>query len=1067
MQHGGGRAGALFGLPGSGVPSPAPWGRGPIGRPVPERGRRSGALAVLAATLAAVAILGFIGLNVEEHLRPTSLQIGGTSSARGEAMAREHFGDSSPLTVLLRGPSAALERQGRHLAAVIRRDPDVTVISPWDRSPAARKLPAPPPDAPPEVRSRALLLLDYHVPLAEAMRRTVPELEETLAANLRPPVTGAQSGFATISRALQHESLAAAERAELIAAPLLIIVLLLVFRSLAAAAIPLLLGALTVFAGRGVLVFLASLMPIDALSLVVCTMMGLALGVDYSLLIVSRFREELAAGGEPHGAAAITRASAGRTAATAGATLFLSIFLSAFLQPGSLLVSLAAALAVVTAIAVLIAWVSLPALLALLGPRINAGRIGRSPPGTGGSRIAAAATAVLRRPVLATAAIAVPLLLLATPALAFNIGSPGVDELSPTSSARKDSEAISAAVGPGWQAPFILTVAAEKGPLTSRRSLAALTATQLRIDRLPGVDTVIGPAAITTTARPLRSLLAELHLHGSSEAVGLAGLGPRLQRASRAVSTIRGGLDDASAAGGLLGVGSARAGEGAELLANALGRAGAGGKRAAGALERIASGTERLKKGQRVASSTAYGLSLGLGTLLPNLTSQGLGRARRLATRLRAAAAAEPSLAPSAHEAEVLASVLSTNREELARLRGQAATLNRGLRKLYSGSRRLGGGSDRLVSEAQTLSGDLGRLGGGAERLAGGLGELQGGAETLSSGLAEGAARAYPLQRKLGDAGRRVSRTAGPLTRRLDQLKEISPRLFDSGYLAVAAIDGANPVRRSLAGEVIAVSRGGSAARYLIIPTTGFNTRGSRALGARLDSIAAALDGRPNLTTGLSGGAAMLNDYGAATKSRLPLVIGAIIAITFLMLLVMLRAPILAAITVALNLLSVAAAIGVVTLVCRIPAGYPLGGHPYIDTVGGAAIFGVTFGLSIDYAVFLLARMRESYLETGNSPGAIRAGLDRTASVITGAAVIMAAVFASFAASPVATVSQMGLGLTVAVLLDATVVRIVLLPAMMLTIGERVWSTPAWLERLLSRFAPRPGQGRPTAEVGV
>ena len=105
-----------------------------------------------------------------------------------------------------------------------------------------------------------------------------------------------QSGFASVSRALQEESLSATERAELLAAPLLILVLLLVFRSVVAAAIPLAFGALTVFAGRGVLALLSSVMTIDALSLVVCTMMGLALGVDYSLLIVSRFREELDAG---------------------------------------------------------------------------------------------------------------------------------------------------------------------------------------------------------------------------------------------------------------------------------------------------------------------------------------------------------------------------------------------------------------------------------------------------------------------------------------------------------------------------------------------------------------------------------------------------------------------------------------------------------------------------------------------------------------------------------------------------------------------------------------------------
>jgi RND superfamily putative drug exporter len=100
--------------------------------------------------------------------------------------------------------------------------------------------------------------------------------------------------------------------------------------------------------------------------------------------------------------------------------------------------------------------------------------------------------------------------------------------------------------------------------------------------------------------------------------------------------------------------------------------------------------------------------------------------------------------------------------------------------------------------------------------------------------------------------------------------------------------------------------------------------------------------------------------------------------------------------------------------------------------------------------------MRESYRADGDNAAAVRFGLEKTAGVITGAAAIMAAVFASFAIAPVATVSQMGLGLTVAILLDATVVRIVLLPALMLLIGERVWRTPAWLDRLLPSRPVRP-----------
>jgi RND superfamily putative drug exporter len=235
----------------------------------------------------------------------------------------------------------------------------------------------------------------------------------------------------------------------------------------------------------------------------------------------------------------------------------------------------------------------------------------------------------------------------------------------------------------------------------------------------------------------------------------------------------------------------------------------------------------------------------------------------------------------------------------------------------------------------------------------------------------------------------------------------------------------------------------------LVVSDDAFNTEGSRRTGKRLLADAERIEARSGLRTGLTGGAATLNTYGEATEARLPLVIGAFVLFTFLALVFILRAPLLALLAVALNLCSVGAAIGVMTLVCKVPAGQPLGGHPYVDTVGAGAIFGVTFGLSVDYAVFLIARMRERYEVDGDNRAAIAFGLEKTAGVITGAAAIMAAVFVSFAAAPVATVSQMGVGLTVAILLDATVVRIVLLPALMLLLGDRCWSVPRPLERIL------------------
>ncbi|MGC1165718.1 MAG: MMPL family transporter, partial [Solirubrobacterales bacterium] len=351
----------------------------------------------------------------------------------------------------------------------------------------------------------------------------------------------------------------------------------------------------------------------------------------------------------------------------------------------------------------------------------------------------------------------------------------------------------------------------------------------------------------------------------------------------------------------------------------------------------------------------------------------------------------------------------------------------------------------------------LERLGAAAGQLAGGLGRLSGGANTLSRNLAQGYDASRPLQGGLSRASVRVSASASRLAGQVGALRRSSPRLFDSGYFVLSALDGAPPGERRRVGQVVDLDRGGQAAQMLVIPRYTFNTPGSEALNERLQDDAAALAASSGLRTGVTGGAAQLADYDEAISARVPLVILAITLATFLVLVLVLRALLLAALAVALNLLTVAVAFGVLTLLFDVPAGWPLGGHTYVDAIGAAGIFGIVFGLSIDYAVFLLTRMRERYEAGASNEEAIAYGLERTARVITGAAAIMLAVFIAFAGAPIATVSQLGTGLAVAVVLDATVVRIVLLPALMLLIGERVW----WLPRGLGRVLPRLGLHSP------
>jgi RND superfamily putative drug exporter len=528
-------------------------------------------------------------------------------------------------------------------------------------------------------------------------------------------------------------------------------------------------------------------------------------------------------------------------------------------------------------------------------------------------------------------------------------------------------------------------------------------------------------------------------------------LGPKLQDAGGGVAKLRLGLSDAAAGAGLLAAGSGRAAEGAGQIAAGLERAVGGGKQASAGIERLAGGAARLADAQHTAKAGSLSIALGLHDLLPQLRKGSLARARALRAQLDARAKQDPSLAGAAADASALVLALSGARNELRALRGDAEHLHSGMASIAAGGSKLAAGTERLADGASSLGSGLDRLAGGAEALAGGLGRLRGGSEALGSGLADGYTRSAPLEGGLRRAGKTVTASTAKLARQRQALRRGSPHLFDSGYFVLSALDGAPPKRRAAAAQSIDLDHSGQAATMLLVSRFGLNTAGSEALDRRLNHLAGRFGEKTGLAVGVTGGPAQLTDYNQVTRTKVPLVIAAMTLVTFLVLVVVLRALILALLAVLLNLMTVGVAFGVLVLLFDVPAGWPLGGHDYVDAIGAAGIFGIVFGLSVDYAVFLLARMREAYEATGDHKQAISFGLERTARVITGAAAIMMAVFIAFAAAKISTVSQLGVGLAVAVALDATVVRILLLPALMLLIGERVW----WLPKPLARALPR------------
>jgi uncharacterized membrane protein YdfJ with MMPL/SSD domain len=205
-------------------------------------------------------------------------------------------------------------------------------------------------------------------------------------------------------------------------------------------------------------------------------------------------------------------------------------------------------------------------------------------------------------------------------------------------------------------------------------------------------------------------------------------------------------------------------------------------------------------------------------------------------------------------------------------------------------------------------------------------------------------------------------------------------------------------------------------------------------------------------TTVLVGGTTAEDvDYFAIVGRWLPRVFLFVLGLSFVLLTVAFRSVVIPAVAIALNLLSVGSAYGLLVLVFQKGVGNELLGFAQVDTIEAWVplfLFSVLFGLSMDYQVFLLSRIKERYAQTGDTAGAVAFGVGSTARLITGAALIIIAVFAGFAAGDLVMFQQMGFGVAVALLMDATVVRSVLVPASMKLLGDRNWYLPSWLSWL-------------------
>ncbi|MFL5859186.1 MAG: MMPL family transporter [Solirubrobacteraceae bacterium] len=288
---------------------------------------------------------------------------------------------------------------------------------------------------------------------------------------------------------------------------------------------------------------------------------------------------------------------------------------------------------------------------------------------------------------------------------------------------------------------------------------------------------------------------------------------------------------------------------------------------------------------------------------------------------------------------------------------------------------------------------------------------------------------------------------------------------------AVAQLQSAAAATRQGYGAITVDSNPAHTVGRLAIPLPGNGTDGvsTRALltlrGQLLPTTIGKLHG---VSYGVTGTTAGSHDWNEAMKSSLPLVFGFVLTFAFLLLLASFRSLVIAAKAVVLNLLSVAAAYGVVVAVFQLGWGTNILGFTSNGSVAPwlpLFMFVILFGLSMDYHVFIISRIKEAHDRGMSTEDAIAHGIKTTAGTVTSAAVVMVGVFAIFATLPILDLKELGIGLATAVLIDATVVRGVLLPATMKLLGDRNWYLPNWLHWLpkLEHHAEPPIQPAPAA----
>ena len=876
------------------------------------------------------------------------------------------------------------------------------------------------------------------------------------------------TGAAAVNHDFQATSEEDLKRAEVLTAGLVLLLLLLTFRTVVSAVVPLVLGAAAVVSATAVIYGIGTQADTSIFALNIASMIGLGLAIDFSLIVVNRFREELAIHKDPKLATAITMATAGRSIVYSGVTVLLGMLALTVLVDLMVVRSISLGVMLVAATALIAGVTLLPAVLGVLSHRLERWRVipkGKPKPEREGFWYRFS-HAVMRRPVAWLAASLALILVLAWPARELKLLGATPKLLPSKAESVKGTEILNEEFGENLLSPIQIVLKTPDEGVFTPKFLIGLDRLTNRLAADPRASSVTSLATYMA-AEPRDGRWSRItakvdfapapdfkHLEEDEVTPGVF-----------LDNTIDVWADEVPHSPAYFGFARFRFPSGADHQLQVtptfqVYRVTAGALKVKAdrpvKLWRKADFAER-DKGQSVATGSELTLAEGDQLVVPEQTG----------VRLRAAGAAEliaavifhvrPGVQPrdSWLEGEPTSDPFKGIQRELIG-GGLGSTFPKGetnikldLSRTEAGARfprHLHPGPELIVTKSGTLT-----IFSSPEMvMTGSDGRIKEGPYDTPIELGPGAkavVQGYGIHR---------ARNAG------DEEAEVwSLRVLAADKPAFALIG-----LREFAKTFVNLDGGNNATVLNVVPRYGpYDDRQKEFVNDIRELIVPSVPLLGEHEAYVGGSTAQFMDFSDKLYDRFPFLVAVVLLLTFVILMMFFQSVFLPLKAILMNLASILATYGVLVLIFQHGWGAdlfrfePVGA---IAVVTPAILFVILFSLSTDYEVFMLSRIKEYYKATGDNEESVAAGLQHTAGVITAAGLILIGVFGSFATAGIITIKEIGLGLAIGVLIDTVLVRTIMVPATMRLAGRVNW----WMPEGLKRFVPELREG-PVGEIGL